>query len=85
MIDIEIHQLIYPRAVLSKYSETVLQGTPWRLEIGPPDWCAPSLKVTDVGVALWNLLLGNTVGTRKSDFIVRVSLKSQDKFHCSPN
>ena len=33
MIDIEIHQLIYPRAVLSKYSETVLQGTPWRLEM----------------------------------------------------
>ena len=37
MIDVEIHQLIYPRAVLSKYSETFLRGTPWRLEIGSPD------------------------------------------------
>ena len=61
--------------VLSKYCETFLQGTLWRLEIGPHELMCP-LKVTAFGAASWNLHVGITVGTRKSDLIIRVSLKS---------
>ena len=68
MIDIEIHQLIYPRSGFISVQWNFPTGdTLETRKRAPMNWCAPSLKVTAVGVTSWNLHLGNSVGTRKSD------------------